>query len=60
MQVNFLLQVTPAGYAKMTQMLNDISGGKILVILDGRLVANSFDKLLYFQFYFPTLLRSIG
>ncbi|KAL5544718.1 hypothetical protein UlMin_008502 [Ulmus minor] len=27
--------VTPAGYAKMTHMLNDISGGKILVILEG-------------------------
>ncbi|KAF4391688.1 hypothetical protein G4B88_005574 [Cannabis sativa] len=27
--------VTPSGYAKMTQMLNDLSGGKLLVILEG-------------------------
>ncbi|PON62099.1 Histone deacetylase superfamily [Parasponia andersonii] len=27
--------VTPAGYAKMTHMLNDLSGGKLLVILEG-------------------------
>ena len=35
MQVNFLLQVTLAGYEKMTQMLNDIFAGKILVIHEG-------------------------
>ncbi|XP_062116943.1 histone deacetylase 15 isoform X2 [Humulus lupulus] len=28
-------EVTPSGYAKMTQMLNDLSGGKLLVILEG-------------------------
>ncbi|VVA21434.1 PREDICTED: histone deacetylase [Prunus dulcis] len=27
--------VTPAGYAKMTHMLTDLSGGKLLVILEG-------------------------
>ncbi|KAI4324634.1 hypothetical protein MLD38_030104 [Melastoma candidum] len=27
--------VTPAGYAKMTQMLSSLSGGKLLVILEG-------------------------
>lgn len=27
--------VTPPGYAKMTQMLDDLSGGKLLVILEG-------------------------
>ncbi|KAK9278717.1 hypothetical protein L1049_028292 [Liquidambar formosana] len=27
--------VTPAGYAQMTQMLNALSGGKLLVILEG-------------------------
>lgn len=33
----FLLvfQVTPAGYAHMTHLLNIVSGGKLLVILEG-------------------------
>lgn len=28
-------QVTPAGYSRMTQMLGDLCGGKMLVILEG-------------------------
>ena len=36
----FLFQVTPAGYAKMTEMLNDLSSGKLLVILEGGFVTD--------------------
>lgn len=34
------LQVTPAGYASMTQMLSALSGGKLLVILEGGSVSS--------------------
>lgn len=34
-----ILQVTPAGYAQMTHLLNIVSGGKLLVILEGGSVA---------------------
>lgn len=30
-----MLQITPSGYAHMTHMLNALSGGKLLVILEG-------------------------
>ncbi|XP_038879091.1 histone deacetylase 15 isoform X3 [Benincasa hispida] len=30
-----MCDVTPAGYAQMTQLLNTVSGGKLLVILEG-------------------------
>ncbi|MCH95192.1 histone deacetylase 15-like, partial [Trifolium medium] len=30
-----LLEITPSGYAQMTHMLNALSGGKMLVILEG-------------------------
>lgn len=35
-----IFQVTPAGYAQMTQLLNTVSGGKLLVILEGGSVAH--------------------
>ena len=30
-----MMQITPSGYAHMTRMLNTLSGGKLLVILEG-------------------------
>ncbi|CAN7011316.1 unnamed protein product [Brassica rapa subsp. trilocularis] len=33
--VQMALKVTPAGYSRMTQMLGDLCGGKMLVILEG-------------------------
>lgn len=35
-----VFQVTPAGYASMTQMLSALSGGKLLVILEGGSVSS--------------------
>lgn len=35
-----IFQVTPTGYAQMTQLLNTVSGGKLLVILEGGSVAH--------------------
>lgn len=37
-----IFQVTPAGYAQMTYLLNTVSGGKLLVILEGGSVAHSW------------------
>ncbi|KAJ0048262.1 hypothetical protein Pint_16417 [Pistacia integerrima] len=37
----FRMPVTPAGYAQMTHMLNVLSGGKLLVILEGGFVVFS-------------------
>lgn len=37
----FPLQVTPAGYAQMTHMLSTLSGGKLLVVLEGGFVVYS-------------------
>jgi acetoin utilization deacetylase AcuC-like enzyme len=37
-----MMQITPFGYAHMTHMLNALSGGKMLVILEGGFVANTF------------------
>lgn len=36
------MQVTPSGYAHMTNMLKAFSGGKLLVILEGGFVAHAF------------------
>jgi acetoin utilization deacetylase AcuC-like enzyme len=37
-----MMQITPSGYAQMTYMLNALSGGKMLVILEGGFVAHTF------------------
>ena len=42
-------QVTPAGYSRMTQMLGDICGGKMLVILEGGYVVSKFLNSLLFS-----------
>lgn len=42
-----MMQVTPSGYAQMTHMLNALSGGKLLVILEGGFVAHAFRTLFY-------------
>ncbi|CAA2970710.1 histone deacetylase 15 [Olea europaea subsp. europaea] len=38
--------VTPAGYAQMTQMCSALSGGKLLVILEGGFAANFCSSIL--------------
>lgn len=37
-----MMQITPSGYAQMTHMLNTLSGGKMLVILEGGFVTHTF------------------
>ncbi|KAK6921129.1 Histone deacetylase domain [Dillenia turbinata] len=52
--------VTPAGYAQMTHMLNSLSGGKLLVILEGgynlRSISSSATSVIKFCF----AIRAIG
>ena len=43
------LQVTSAGYSRMTQMLGDLCGGKMLVILEGGYVFVQFLNNLLFS-----------
>lgn len=47
-KLSSMMQVTPSGYAQMTHMLNDLSGGKLLVILEGGFVANAILTCLIF------------
>ena len=46
LNIPLLMQVTPYGYAQMTHMLNALSGGKLLVILEGGSVAHAFDLFI--------------
>ena len=42
MKLSSMMQITPSGYAHMTHMLNGLSGGKLLVILEGGYVVHAF------------------
>lgn len=55
-KLSSMMQVTPSGYAQMTHMLNDLSGGKLLVILEGGFVANAILTCLifYWALYFAS------
>lgn len=55
LKLSSMMQITPSGYAHMTHMLNALSGGKLLVILEGGFVAHAFHTFLsHYALYFAS------